>query len=330
MAQSKRSVDETGVPPFKLGGSVYDQTTFTGRLCHFLDLIDPRSLFTTEKQLSNAVSLLDDYQNGNLGSGISDRDLWEAQKVKQAIIHPDTGERIFMPFRMSGYVPFGTPIVVGLLLPDPTLKATIFWQWLNQSHNAFFNYSNRNATKPTPTSRFVMGYCGAVGSAVSIAVGLNVGLSKMAFSPQVKSIMSRLIPYPAVAMANICNVMLMRNSELSTGVDVYTSEGEVIGASKVAAKEAIKSTAATRVVLPAPILVLPPLIMAALEKTKFMRKNPRWSLPVNSLLVLLAFGGALPAAIALFPQESKIKTSSLEASIAEKTSEEFLYFNKGL
>ncbi|XP_016123936.1 sideroflexin-5-like [Sinocyclocheilus grahami] len=28
--------------------------------------------------------------------------LWEAQKIKQAIIHPDTGEKIPMPFRMSG------------------------------------------------------------------------------------------------------------------------------------------------------------------------------------------------------------------------------------
>ncbi|XP_019470580.1 uncharacterized protein LOC104910884 isoform X3 [Meleagris gallopavo] len=36
--------------------------------------------------------------------------LWGAQKIKQAIIHPDTNETIFMPFRMSGYIPFGTPI----------------------------------------------------------------------------------------------------------------------------------------------------------------------------------------------------------------------------
>ncbi len=33
--------------------------------------------------------------------------LWEAQKVKQAIFHPDTGEKIFPAFRMSGFVPFG-------------------------------------------------------------------------------------------------------------------------------------------------------------------------------------------------------------------------------
>ncbi|XP_019470585.1 sideroflexin-5-like isoform X6 [Meleagris gallopavo] len=57
--------------------------------------------------------------------------LWGAQKIKQAIIHPDTNETIFMPFRMSGYIPFGTPIGKGRLggahcllqLMDPSLGA---------------------------------------------------------------------------------------------------------------------------------------------------------------------------------------------------------------
>ena len=65
----------------------------------------------------------------------------------QAVIHPDTGEKILLPFRMSGFVPFGSPIVVGLLLPNLTLPQTAFWQWLNQSHNACVNYANRNASK---------------------------------------------------------------------------------------------------------------------------------------------------------------------------------------
>jgi len=48
---------------------------------------------------------------------------------------------------MSGYVPFNSPILAGLLMPAPTMAQTIFWQWLNQSHNACVNYANRNATK---------------------------------------------------------------------------------------------------------------------------------------------------------------------------------------
>ena len=52
-----------------------------------------------------------------------------------------------MPFRMSGYVPFNAPILAGLLIPNPSMGQLVFWQWLNQSHNACVNYANRNATK---------------------------------------------------------------------------------------------------------------------------------------------------------------------------------------
>ena len=48
---------------------------------------------------------------------------------------------------MSGYVPFNSPVLAGLLMPNQTMAATIFWQWLNQSHNACVNYANRNASK---------------------------------------------------------------------------------------------------------------------------------------------------------------------------------------
>ncbi|XP_043919975.1 sideroflexin-5 isoform X2 [Protopterus annectens] len=185
--------------PFKLGKPRFDQSTFYGRLRHYLDIVDPRTLFVTKGQLKEAVELLDNYKHGNLPSGVTNKQLWEAQKIKQAIIHPDTNEKIFMPFRMSGYIPFGTPIVVGLLLPNQTLISTVFWQWLNQSHNACVNYANRNATKPTPTSKFILGYLGAVGSAVSIAVGLNVMIQKAnKFSPATRHLVQRFVPFPAV------------------------------------------------------------------------------------------------------------------------------------
>ncbi|KAG3267101.1 sideroflexin-5 isoform X5 [Ictidomys tridecemlineatus] len=168
----------TDAPPFQLGKPRFQQTSFYGRFRHFLDIIDPRTLFVTERRLREAVQLLEDYKHGTLRPGVTNEQLWSAQKIKQAILHPDTNEKIFMPFRMSGYIPFGTPIVVGLLLPNQTLASTVFWQWLNQSHNACVNYANRNATKPSPASKFIQGYLGAVISAVSIArQGLTVLLS---------------------------------------------------------------------------------------------------------------------------------------------------------
>uniref|UniRef100_A0A3B4TGQ0 Sideroflexin 5b n=1 Tax=Seriola dumerili TaxID=41447 RepID=A0A3B4TGQ0_SERDU len=185
--------ESAACPAFQLGRPRYDQGSFLGRLRHFIDIIDPSTLFVSEKRLKESIKLLDDYNHGTLPPGVSDL------QVSTAIIHPDTGEKIFMPFRMSGYVPFGTPIVIGLLLPNQTVVSTIIWQWLNQSHNACVNYANRNATKPTPTSKFLQGYVGAVTSAVSIAVGLNVLIQKAnKLSPATRMIIQRLVPFPAV------------------------------------------------------------------------------------------------------------------------------------
>uniref|UniRef100_A0A669DDR6 Sidoreflexin n=1 Tax=Oreochromis niloticus TaxID=8128 RepID=A0A669DDR6_ORENI len=302
------------------------QGSFFGRLRHFVDIIDPSTLFVSEKRLKECIKLLDDYKHGSLPPGVSDAQV-------NAIIHPDTGEKIFMPFRMSGYVPFGTPIVIGLLLPNQTVVSTIIWQWLNQSHNACVNYANRNATKPTPTSKFIQGYAGAVTSAVSIAVGLNVLIQKAnKLNPATRMIIQRFVPFPAVASANICNVGLMRHNELSEGIDVLDNNGNVVGSSKIAARHAIMETAFTRVVLPMPIFVLPPIIMSYLERfvLRFLQSNRRLLLPIHSVVCLVTFGLSLPVAISLFPQMSQIEVSCLEPEIAMATDCKVVTYNKGL
>nr|XP_020459883.1 sideroflexin-5 [Monopterus albus] len=318
-------------PAFQFGKPRFDQNTFFGRFRHFLDVIDPRTLFVTEKQLQECVELLDHFKQGTLPSGVTDAQLWQAQKIKQAIIHPDTGEKILMPFRMSGFIPFGTPVVVGLLLPNQTLVSTVFWQWLNQSHNACVNYCNRNASKPAPVSKFVQGYFGAVTSAVSIAVGLNVLIQKASrLSPNTRLLVQRFVPFPAVASANVCNVVLMRHSELSEGISVLDNNGNVVGTSRVAARHALLETALTRVVLPMPILILPPMIMAVVEKLPLLQRQPRLILPIHSLVVLAAFSLALPLAISLFPQMSQISVNQLESEIAMATDCKTVTYNKGL
>uniref|UniRef100_A0A3B5AFJ8 Sidoreflexin n=1 Tax=Stegastes partitus TaxID=144197 RepID=A0A3B5AFJ8_9TELE len=307
-------------PTFQSGTSRFDQKTFFGRFRHFLDVIDPSTLFVTEKRLQESVELLDRFKQGTLPPGVTDAQV----KQTKAIIHPDTGEKILMPFRMSG-------TVVGLLLPNQTLVSTIFWQWLNQSHNACVNYCNRNASKPAPVSKFVQGYLGAVTSAVSIAVGLNVLIQKAnRFNPTTRLLVQRFIPFPAVASANVCNVVLMRHSELSEGISVLDDNGRVVGTSKVAARHALMETALTRVVMPMPILVLPPLIMAALEKLPLLQRQRRLVLPVHSLVCLAAFSLALPLAISLFPQMSQISVNQLEPEIAMATDCKIVTYNKGL
>ncbi|XP_063350523.1 sideroflexin-5b isoform X2 [Pelmatolapia mariae] len=278
--------ESAACPAFQLGRPRYDQGSFFGRLRHFVDIIDPSTLFVSEKRLKECIKLLDDYKHGSLPPGVSDFQLWEAQKIKQ---------------------------------------------WLNQSHNACVNYANRNATKPTPTSKFIQGYAGAVTSAVSIAVGLNVLIQKAnKLSPATRMIIQRLVPFPAVASANICNVGLMRHNELSEGIDVLDNNGNVVGSSRIAARHAIMETAFTRVVLPMPIFVLPPIIMSYLERLRFLQSNRRLLLPIHSVVCLVTFGLSLPVAISLFPQMSQIEVSCLEPEIAMATDCKVVTYNKGL
>ncbi|XP_025766483.1 sideroflexin-5b isoform X3 [Oreochromis niloticus] len=278
--------ESAACPAFQLGRPRYDQGSFFGRLRHFVDIIDPSTLFVSEKRLKECIKLLDDYKHGSLPPGVSDAQLWEAQKIKQ---------------------------------------------WLNQSHNACVNYANRNATKPTPTSKFIQGYAGAVTSAVSIAVGLNVLIQKAnKLNPATRMIIQRFVPFPAVASANICNVGLMRHNELSEGIDVLDNNGNVVGSSKIAARHAIMETAFTRVVLPMPIFVLPPIIMSYLERLRFLQSNRRLLLPIHSVVCLVTFGLSLPVAISLFPQMSQIEVSCLEPEIAMATDCKVVTYNKGL
>ncbi|XP_035983324.1 sideroflexin-5b isoform X3 [Fundulus heteroclitus] len=278
--------ESAACPAFQLGRPRYDQTSFLGRLRHFIDIIDPSTLFVSEKRLKECIKILDDYKHGTLPPEVSADQLWEAQKIKQ---------------------------------------------WLNQSHNACVNYANRNATKPTPTSKFLQGYVGAVTSAVSIAVGLNVLIQKAnKLSPSTRMIIQRFVPFPAVASANICNVALMRHNELSEGIDVLDNNGTVVGSSKIAARHAIMETAFTRVVLPMPIFVLPPIIMSYLERLRFLQRNRRLLLPIHSVVCLVTFGLSLPVAISLFPQMSQIEVSRLEPEIAMATDCRVLTYNKGL
>ncbi|CAF1063002.1 unnamed protein product [Adineta ricciae] len=317
-------------PPFELGKSRYDLNTYWGRFTHFMNIIDPRTLFVSDAKLNECRQLLEQFQSKTLPAGVTDKDLWEAQKTVQAIVHPDTGKKIFMPFRMAGYVPFGTPIVVGLLMPNPTLKQIIFWQWLNQSHNAGVNYANRNATQHTPTSKFAIGYLSAVTVSVSIAVGLTMIIRRAkALPPRWKTIVERFVPLPAVACASTCNVLFMRFHELSEGIQVIDEQNKPIGVSQIAAKKALTEMAMTRAFLPVPILSIPPIIMLAFEKN-ILRRFPRLNIPLNTVACTFSFGLALPMSIALFPQKSKVATSELEKEIQAKTAQPYVYYNKGL
>ncbi|KAJ3386546.1 Splicing factor 3B subunit 1 [Lobulomyces angularis] len=311
----------------------YDQSTYIGRLRHFAALTSPLTLFATDKQLNAAKTLITDYQSGKI-LNVDTEKLWNAKLLIDSTFHPDTGEKVFLPFRMSSFMPTNLLVLAGMLAPNPTIASIVFWQWTNQSVNVAFNYFNANkSTKMTP-SETVVAYTSACGSSVAVAVGLSEALKRAKnLSSGARSILSKTVPFTAVAVAGVANVFLMRRKELIEGIDVRDKEGNVLGKSKEAGKHAITQVAISRVATSFPLLIFPPFIMSQLQKSNFLKSNPRLVGPLNLFTISCCLLGALPAAIAIFPGTAQLPVENVESQfknfkLKDGSKVETVYFNR--
>jgi hypothetical protein len=176
-------------------------------------------------------------------------------------------------------------------------------------------------------------YFGATTVSVGTAIGMGHALKVAPLSAATAAFLGKIVPYCAVATSNVFNVTVMRSGELNTGVPVKDEDGKVRGVSKQAAKAAVTQAAITRAVMPAPVLLLPPVIMQAVDR--LVRLPPRIRAGVQLTVIVGCVSGALPAAIALFPQEATISVDKLEPEFRTLTSSadapiRTLTFNKGV
>ena len=139
--------------------------------------------------------------------------LRHADAVVRTSIHPDTGEIIPSMMRMSSWVPANMLINYGLIIAKPTAFNTIFWQWVNQTYNAMFNYGNRNASSVYTTKDIAQGYACAVAASISVALGLRKYFSSFAgvLGGGAKLIVfNSATTFLAVSTAGFINAYLMR------------------------------------------------------------------------------------------------------------------------
>jgi len=258
----------------------------------------------------------------------------------------DTGQPVFLPFRMSAFVLSNLVVTAGMLTPNLTTAGTIGWQITNQSLNVAINNANANKSTPLSTSTMVQSYFLAVGASCGVAVGLNSLVPRLRrLSPGARTLLTRLVPFAAVASAGALNVFLMRGEEIRQGINVYPAESEAarkqreeaqqslepIGKSKKAATLAVGETALSRVLNATPIMVLPPLILVRLQQTEWLKRRPRMILPLNLGLILTTSVFALPLALAAFAQRQAVPARSLEKEFWEKGGEGGkVEFNRGI
>ncbi|OCT50190.1 putative transport protein fsf1 [Cladophialophora carrionii] len=327
-----------------LPASQYDLSTYWGRVKQSAQIADPRTLFVSSSGLENAKKLVTSYKTGQ--AKVMTPEIWQAKKIVDSTLHPDTGEPVFLPFRMSCFVISNLVVTAGMLTPNMGTTGTVAWQVINQSLNVAINSANANKSSPLSTSTLVKSYLLAVSASCSVAVGLNSLVPRLKrVSPNTRLILGRLVPFAAVASAGALNVFLMRGEEIRRGIDIFPVQSEAqkaerektgkevasLGKSRKAALLAVGETAISRVLNATPIMVIPPLVLVRLQKTEWMKQRPRMVLPVNLGLILTTSIFALPLALAAFPQRQAVRAHTLEEEFWDKGGEGGLVeFNRGI
>jgi len=242
------------------------------------------------------------------------QEIMKADKIYKAVYHPDTKEKVPYPFRMCSFVPVNLPIVFGLVCTRQTIINVIFWQWVNQTYNACWNYSNRNATSTFTTKELGIAYGGAVSSSIGVALfgrwlsqrfGITSGsISKIRF-------VNGLVSLFALSTAGFLNLYLIRYNEMLKGIKA-THNGKEYGVSKIAAKQAVITSGLTRSALPVPLLMITPLCWKLLEVMKVAPKGKTGIIAADMVFLAISLTISLPLAISLFSQDMIIEKNKLE------------------
>lgn len=220
----------------------------------------------------------------------------------------DTGELVFKPFRMCGFVPVNIPILCGIVLSSPTMFNTIFFQWLNQSYNAGLNFGNKNSTCEYTNTDLLGGYVAAVGSSISVAVTLRKLTAGMTAGATGKKLLllNTIVGGTAGGCASFCNTFFMRMAETQKGIDVFKDEEltEKAGVSKKCAESAVIETAMSRSAMSLISVFTPCAMILTLGMMGVRPKNSsiKTLLEVNCIALALLLG--LPASVAIFPPVS--------------------------
>jgi protoheme IX farnesyltransferase len=133
--------------------------------------------------------------------------------------------------------------------------------------------------------------------------------------------------------------LAMRYKEGVDGISIFDEHGNQMGTSVSAGRASLVQVALTRAALPVPILLVPPFVLDAIGTTKLgaaMARSAPLKLGVELGVVACFLQGALPFALALFPQRGSIAAEQLEPEFRGRVSPTTkqpvatYYYNKGL
>uniref|UniRef100_A0A8C7DKY3 Sideroflexin 2 n=1 Tax=Oncorhynchus kisutch TaxID=8019 RepID=A0A8C7DKY3_ONCKI len=217
------------VSRFDIDAPRWDQSTFIGRLKHFVNITDWRTALLV---ISTVVVPYDENlgyvwfscsRAASLPPGTTEEQLHYAKKLYDSAFHPDTGNCMNLIGRMSFQVPGGMAIT--------GVPAVVFWQ---------------NAASPITSNQIGVAYLTATRTALATAVGLNL------YTKKAPPLVAPSVPFAAVASANCVNIPMMRQQELLNGIALTDENGNKLGHSKKAAVKGITQVVISQVTMAAP------------------------------------------------------------------------------
>jgi len=266
--------------------------------------------------------------------------LLASRRLLAAVLHPDTGQPIALPFRMAAHVPVNALLLAGMVSARSP-AATAAWQAINATFNAAQFFANRNRSNTVRPEHVAASYVGAMVSSVGVAFALRRHFIRAAqaaahlHTRRAAYLGAAAVPYLAAVAGKPLQIGCMRADELSHGVTVFDADGLARGNSAVAGRSAVGQTILSRVVYLAPMLWLP-LLQDAVEAT--VPVVARSALLRGASIVALAAASSAvvtPACMALYEQRACLPVSALEPALRGLTTAAgqpvtHLYFNKGL
>ncbi|XP_043068104.1 sideroflexin-1-3-like [Drosophila bipectinata] len=319
-----------GLPRVDIDKPKFDQSTYWGRFQHFFLLCNPLNILATAEELDRARDIVTRYRDGkDVPECKTIDDVWQAKYLYDSAFHPDTGEKQIIVGRMSSQMPVNTIITGCMLIFYKSTKAVVFWQWFNQTFNAIVNFSNRSGASSISYPQLGISYCLATGGALGTALSMNRAVRNM------NPLLSRLVPFVAVAAGNGINIPVMRSQELIEGVSLLDEKNKELGKSKKAAAIGIFTVVMSRVAMAVPTMTLTPVLMNSLERRGILAKDSKLSAPLQVLIIGSILIFSTPAGCALFPQRFGIPVDSLEPEVRDSIKKQrpdlpTVWYNKGL
>ncbi|KAM6444174.1 sideroflexin-4 isoform 2-T2 [Liasis olivaceus] len=275
--------------------------TFSQRLRHWIEILDPLVVFVREADINTSRDLL--RNSGENATSLQDKKIKDAWKISLTCVNPSTGDTIPFFFRGGAFVCIAASLVAVASLPYKR-----FWSSFSRQE-----FSWKQAL---------------------LSVGSIPGLALIGALPNYIIERKKSLNTPAhffskvmasCLMATLCafNVFTMRNFEHEKGIKVMDSTGEVIGMSRVAGKKALRETALSRGMLfGVPMMISETTVYLINRRRVF----PQRSVLLRVILTYFFCWLILPVSLSCIPQLREIKRNELEPDLVSSTKETFFYY----